>query len=456
MKRTSRFLHEGPRANALVRPASPSAAMTASSKRVRREPSQPRSSHRPASWLTALVCSIAGVTWGEARAQKAALLGDPTKAEVRLDAAESWRAHLLYAGKVGIWTVRSFQVQPWFACPEVVALDDSGMCTILRSYSGKWTPTHTVHDQQWLGPVVHGDVDPRHKGQELYTGGKSGRVFQVVPRRDGGFDTRCIASFVGEEVHTLIASNLRVERRGHELIAFTRSGRLFELLPNADPSAEPGAESTGFVSRELARVAGRVRDAVVVPGQRMMAPWVVTVSRAGEIAMLRLSGDIDVERRRIAKEPMGLGRVALASTRPLTLFATRDDGVILRFEEKGEGFAREIVYAGPQGPRGLVVGRFYKEKRESIAVFGYSKKVQIVSRRPNANKWDVETIFTDIDKGHWLEVAELDGRNSTDEILGSGYGGRVFMLSRPPGYGLRVAVDPGEHKVEPPRNGSIK
>jgi len=79
---------------------------------------------------------------------------------------------------------------------------------------------------------------------------------------------------------------------------------------------------------------------------------------------------------------------------------------------------------------------------ESVAVFGYSGKVQLLTRGPG-DTWDVETIFEDRDRGHWLSVAELDGRNRTDEILGSGYGGRVFLLSRPPGYGLPgVPADP--------------
>ena len=38
-------------------------------------------------------------------------------------------------------------------------------------------------------------------------------------------------------------------------------------------------------------------------------------------------------------------------------------------------------------------------------------------------------------KGHWLGVAEVDGRNATRELIASGYGSRIVLLSRPPGYG---------------------
>ena len=35
---------------------------------------------------------------------------------------------------------------------------------------------------------------------------------------------------------------------------------------------------------------------------------------------------------------------------------------------------------------------------------------------------------------------ELDERNATDELVGSGYGGRVFVLAREPGYGLESSA----------------
>ena len=75
-----------------------------------------------------------------------------------------------------------------------------------------------------------------------------------------------------------------------------------------------------------------------------------------------------------------------------------------------------------------------------MAIFGYSAHVELLTRRDTG--WSVETIFVDRDKGHWLAAAELDGRNATLEILGSGYGGRIFMLSRPPVFGREgIAAD---------------
>lgn len=118
------------------------------------------------------------------------------------------------------------------------------------------------------------------------------------------------------------------------------------------------------------------------------------------------------------------------------LYATRDDGLVLRFEQEGSTWQRELVYAGPQGPRGIAAGRFDADPAvETVAVFGYSARVELLSRRAG-EPWRVETLLEDRDKGHWLETAELDGRNATDELLCSGYGKRVLLLARAPGHGL--------------------
>jgi hypothetical protein len=118
------------------------------------------------------------------------------------------------------------------------------------------------------------------------------------------------------------------------------------------------------------------------------------------------------------------------------LYATCDDGRVIRLEQGKEGtFTPEVIYAGPQGLRGIVSGRFHADPNvESVAVFGYSRRVQLLTRYDD--RWHVETLFEDVDKGHWLAVGELDGRNATDEIILSGYGARVVLLARPPDCGL--------------------
>src|SRR5262249_13231878 len=158
------------------------------------------------------------------------------------------------------------------------------------------------------------------------------------------------------------------------------------------------------------------------------SPSLATVSRSGELALVRFAGR-KLEHETLAREPMGLGRIARRATRENVLYVTRDDGLILRYEQRAAGdWAREPIYAGPQGPRGIASGRFHDDPaREAVAVFGYSRKVQIVSRVPG-QPWSVETIYADADQGHWLGTGELDGRNATDELVASGFGGRIVML----------------------------
>ncbi|MHC4897324.1 MAG: ABC transporter substrate-binding protein [Planctomycetota bacterium] len=354
---------------------------------------------------------------------------DPSKAEVPLPSAAGWRARLVFDAGVGVWTVACYQVQPWFGCPEIVALDDRGRCTVLRSYSGKWTPQPTIEDGGWLAPVACGDLDARHAGVELYAGGKGGRLWQLAPRRPAHFDSRIIGEWSGEEIHTLALGDIDPQQAGNELLVFLLSGRV-HLVTSGE---------TGLVVRAVQSLPGRVRQAVVLPAARGTAPWVATVSRVGELILVRLRGT-KLECKTVAKESMGLGRIAItkAADGAIVFYVTRDDGIILRFKGSPEAaFTREIVMVGAQGPRGIVAGRFHEDpRRECLAVFGYSKKVVFLSRAPG-QPWESEVIFTDIDKGHWLAAGEVDGRNGTEELIGSGYGGRVFLLTRPPGYGLR-------------------
>ena len=362
---------------------------------------------------------------------------DPSRGEVRLPCAEGWRASLVYdSGGPGIWALTCNDIQPQFACPEIIGFDDHGRATILRSYSGKWTPMQTVEDGRWLAAHAIGDLDHTRPGKELYAGGQRGHLYQIVARPDGGFDSRLIARFPGDEIHTLCLGDLDPGRKGLEMLVFLLSGKVHIV--------RMGENGLPTEARAFAEIPGRVRDALILPAAKEQSPWIATASRTGEVALYRVVGD-RLEHKRIVKEPNGFGRVARQPhSRTTVLYATRDDGLVLRFEEQGDGsWKREIVYAGPQGPRGVVADRFFSDPDvESIAVFGYCKKVQLLHRK-GKEAWKVETIFTEKDKGHWLGVGEVDGRNDTREILGSGYAGRIFLLSREPGYGLPdVATDP--------------
>jgi hypothetical protein len=304
---------------------------------------------------------------------------------------------------------------------------------VLVGYSGNWTPLRRIDDGRWLGGLAHGDVDPRVDGAELYTGGQAGNLYQLTAHHHGALDARLIAHFPGEELHTIVAGEVDATSPGVELLVFTRPGALYRV----SPTGEHGA----FEVKRVAELEGRVRDAVVLPGGE-----VATVSRGGTFETLRLEGNT-LRRTVHARFEVGLGRIALGEGPGVVVYTTLDDGRILRHERMEDGrFTRELIHLGEQGPRGIAAGRFDADPEvESVAIFGYGKEVRLLSRRGDG-PWSARTLFVDRDKGHWLAACEVDGRNGTRELVGSGYGGRIFLLSRPVGYGLDLsgASAPGE------------
>lgn len=356
---------------------------------------------------------------------------DPRLNEVPLPAQNGWNAFLvLDNAPTGVWTVEAFDVFAQHGSPEIVGLDDLGRAHICVSYSGKWTPTTVISDGKWLGGLAHGDIDPRIAGAEIYTGSQQGNLYQIVAHRNLILDYRLIAVIPGREIHTLVAGDVDAAHDGPELIVFTRPGGVYRVTAT-------GPHGT-FEAKSLGDYEGRVRQALVLPHKPGETPEIVTVSRNGKLELLRLTKS-GPQWKTAYEDQMGLGRIALhpvQDDKPMVLYATHDDGRILRLERAGENWKTEVIYHGPQGPRGIVAGYFNDDHNvETVAVFGYSKKVELLTREESG--WRAETLFEDRDKGHWLAVAELDGRNNTQEIVASGYGARIVMLARPPGYGRK-------------------
>jgi peptide/nickel transport system substrate-binding protein len=372
-----------------------------------------------------------------------AILGDPRLGEVHLETRGDWNATLLHQGEAGVWCVKALTVFPQYGCPEVVGLDDKGRLLVFTSYSGKWTPAESVKDGTWLGGIAQVDLDPTVPGTELYTGGNGGNLYRVITRNEPRGASRLESLEIGhipaDDVHTMVGGELLPSRPGSELLAFTGSGKLY-AIEHRGAAEEDGAAA--FALRRLAELPGRVRDAVILPARAGEAPWIACVSRSQEIFLVRLT-TTGLEQRPISSEGMGTGRIALRTRdprrpdEPFVLYATRDEGVILRFEGTPEsGWKREIIYAGPQGPRGIAAGRFDADPAvETVAIFGYSKQVELLARK-GEGAWTAETIYDDAEQGHWITAAELDGRNATDELVCSGFGGRISLLARKPGYGL--------------------
>ncbi|MEZ5964246.1 MAG: hypothetical protein R3F56_10410 [Planctomycetota bacterium] len=361
-----------------------------------------------------------------------------TEGEAVLPAARGWHAFRIHKSDVGIWYAHIAKVVPFYGANEVIACDDRGRLTVLSVYSGKWTAHDVTCDGQWLAPSRPADVDPRCPGREIYVAGKSGTLHRVTLDQQpfARFELRSveIGHVAAEEFHTVLAADLRPDHPGDELWAFAIQGRLFELSPR-------GASGDAFDTRQIATLPGRVRDALVIPDRPQAAPLVLAVARSGDLLGLRAHAG-GVEQRVVTHESSGLGRIARrvpAPGEPEVVYVTRDDGVLLRLEARGNDWQREVIYVGSQGLRGVACGRFYADGREAVAVYGYGKRVQIVSRT-GTDPWQVETVFGSDEQGHWLAVGELDGRNGTDELVATGFDGTVVLLTRPAGYALTNAA----------------
>ena len=366
--------------------------------------------------------------------------------ESPIPTAPGWRAAQIHKSEQGVWYAHVAAVVPAHGAADVIATNDKGQLLLLSVYSGNWTVRAVNPDGQWLAPSQPADVDPRVAGAEIYVAGKGGNVHRVTrtskPFGQFALDSVEIGHVAGEEFHTVLAADLLPAHPGDELLVFGLSGAVYELRA----AEQPG---DAFDMRLLARIDGRVRDAVVLPAVAGEPPWLVGASRSGHLLGMRL-GEDRLETRELAREQSGLGRVArrpaVGAASGEVVYATRDDGVLLRFEQQADGtWQREVIFVGAQGLRGVAAGRFFADGREAVAVYGYGRKVQLVSRQA-AGPWQVETILTTADQGHWLAVGELDGRNSTDELIATGFGGQVLLIGRAVGYGLgdaAVDAEPG-------------
>ena len=254
-----------------------------------------------------------------------------------------------------------------------------------------------------------------------------------MPHRWRVLDNRLIAHIPGRAINILVAADVDPKRKGTELLAFTWPGGLYRV--------DPWADGTGFETRLLQDDIGRIRDAEVLPPFPDRPAEVAVVSRNGLLQILTMS-DGKPHWDDVYVAEMGKGRLAIAPTRegrPTVVYTTHDDGRILRHERRGPTeWSSEVIFLGPQGPRGIAAGRFDADADvETVAIHGYSHEVELLSRAPGG-AWSAETLYRDVGKGHWLSTAEVEGRNATDELVCSGYSGRVVLLARPPGYGLDV------------------
>lgn len=360
-------------------------------------------------------------------------------------AAKGWTAHTIHQGDAGIWYAHVAKAVPWYGQNEILATDDKGRFLLLAVYSGNWTAYSCTPDGQWLAPSRPADVDPRVPGHEFYAAGRGGSLHRVT-MRDQPFarfslESCEIAHVRHEEFHTVIAADLLPEHAGDELLAFAISGAVYRLTA--------GTAGDSFAMQKVATMPGRVRDVVVAPAAAGKAPELIGVSRSGDLVAMQL-GAGELTHRLLLHEDSGLGRVAASPVAADVFYVTRDDGLLLRVHLGADGkVERQPMLATRQGLRGVAAGRFFADGREAVACYGYGQTVEMVTRRADGT-FAVEALLTTVQKGHWLAVGELDGRNNTDELVATGFDGTVVLLAREPGYGLAgVAVPEPEAKAKP-------
>ena len=368
-------------------------------------------------------------------------VGDPGTGEIPLPgAAPSWNAfHLFTSDTWRLHSIGAGHLTHEHDSPQVIVLDEKGRCVILQGDSGKWSSGVAVEDGTPMSAWARGDLDPRIAGPELYVGGRSGNLFRVTSTGRRSYAAELLGCVPEASLSRFVLGEIDPGHPGHEMLALTNNGPVYDVRPGRAPD-------DGFTLEQIGDLGTRTRDSLLLPGIDGRPPRVAALLQTGEVALLVRTPE-GFDRTPLCQEEMSIARMGRRPPREgegEVIYVARVDGLILRFAEQEDGtWEREPIYAGPSGPRGLAAGRFAEDPDvETVAVFGYSKKVQLLSRRDD-DPWEVETIFTDTGGGHWLAAAELDGRNVTDELVGGGFSYHVFMLTRGPGYGLTgVAVDP--------------
>jgi hypothetical protein len=358
---------------------------------------------------------------------------DPTAREVPVEALSGWNARLAYDGQgLEVLGIQAREVFPQYAAPELVALDERGRCHVLVADGSRCVPLTVALDGSALRCLTQGDFDGQVAGDELYAGSERGRIYQIVGDREGQLVTRTVADLDGRKVSALLAADAIPWEPGVELLVFSDPGGLW-LVSEVEGKSE---------ARLVQDLDGAVLGACLLPAREDQPPEIVTASRDGRLEIVQWT-DAGPIWRSVHRLPAGMGPLACATVladewgEATVIYNACDDGTLWRHVAgQGGDWTHEMIYAGPRGPRGIALGRFVEQGGESLAVFGDSGRVELLTRQ--GDDWAVETLFESAGLGRGIAAGELDGRNRTDELALAGDGTRVVVLSRPPGYGLSV------------------
>lgn len=345
-----------------------------------------------------------------------------------------WQATTLWQSDVPVWSLLVEDLLPALPGPEIVALDELGRAPLLfvpARFESRVVPWFTIMDGRWLGAAAFGDADPRREGSELYLAGGRGNLYQVVPLPRGGFESRLVW-YIDDEIHALLLDDVIPDHTGLDLLACTLAGEIVHVIPSGEPDTPWRGE---VIHTEPARVRQVVAGdfSPILEGRE-----IVFVSLAGRCIHLGFDeGRLDTQV--LWQSDQGLARIVRGGSSggelENVLYIAGDDGRLVRLSRRPDAeWSGRVIYESEAGLRGAATGRFTSESyEESIALFGYDRKVVLLLRSQADGPFLSRTIFNDSDRGHWLAAAELDPRNATDEILVCGYSGRVTLLTRSDG-----------------------
>ena len=185
---------------------------------------------------------------------------DPAKGEVPMPgAAPGWDAfHLFTSDTWRLHCVAGARLTREFGSPQVVVLDEKGRCIILQADSGKWLPTVVVEDGKASSAWAHGDLDPRVDREEVYVGGGSGTIYQVVVR-DRKWTSTPVASAPGVPWSKLLIDDFAIRAwAATACVSATRTTRPSPIASRRAP-VYPRSGRSGQTGRTIGPDRLRVR-----------------------------------------------------------------------------------------------------------------------------------------------------------------------------------------------------
>jgi hypothetical protein len=319
-------------------------------------------------------------------------------------------------------------------------------------YAAHWNVQVAFEAPVKLSGCFVGDVDPRHRGNEIVAVGADGSVY-VTHRGERGFATERACQVAGEGIQCLVA-DVDPDHEGAEivlvgmaegeeradaegavtLVRFTGDGFAASRIATREKLVHGLCLSRGrlvvvgydrtilhlekrgdeWLARELARLPGPGKTCSDTPR------GIVVACSDGSLVRIDESGATP-EAILLEKRETGRSRLGAAGER---LLVADDDGTLTLFE--GEHARR--IYRARDRARGAGLADFdpASEGLEVITA-GYDRDVVVI--RTIDGEPAVEVIFSDTDRFHHVASGQLDDDAAAEAAI-AGFSGRLLVVDR--------------------------